>query len=327
MIVTQQDIDEFIEQYSDYQTDYVYLDEDELDKIHESGFIQFLSWLNENPQVILSTGLHEYTSTLDFPVHRRLSEMNVLFEEAQPLFRTVEGVWLLPQDISQKHDEPWGAWTHGQLKEMLALELKRDEDSIEKAEYILQNPTAELPSAKEIIEALEKSISLPKPDPTLFISPSLWTPSQQRGQVDSLKKTAISLIQAIQSEKIDLCSVSWRQFEEIVAALLSDLGMDIHINREVPQGGRDIIARGSLFPGCELVTIAVEVKHRAYVDRPQIQQAIYQNRAFPALMFVTSGHFSAGVIQEARLPENKMRLFLKDGVAIRDLIKSYAIKL
>lgn len=323
MIVTQQDIDEFVEHYSDYQTDYRYLNEDEINKKHESEFIQFLSWLNENPQVILCSGLHEYTSSRDFPVHRRLSEKNILEGEPQPMFRTVEGVWLLPSYISDHYDQPWLAWTHGELNRMLSLEIKGDAIG---AEEILKYPTAELPSAKEIIEALEKTISQPKPDPTLFVSPSLWTPNHQRGQVEALRNTTVSLIQAIQSEKIDLCSVSWKQFEDIIAELLSGLGMEIHINREVPQGGRDIIARGSLVPGSELVTIAVEVKHRNYIDRPLIQQAIYQNRIFPALMFVTSGHFSAGVIQEARLPENRMRLFLKDGVAIRDLIKCYALK-
>jgi hypothetical protein len=67
------------------------------------------------------------------------------------------------------------------------------------------------------------------------------------------------------------------------------------------------------------------VKHREFIDRPILQQAIYQNRHFPALMLVTSGHFSAGVIREVAKAENRMRVFLKDGVAVRDLIRNYRV--
>ena len=42
-----------------------------------------------------------------------------------------------------------------------------------------------------------------------------------------------------------------------------------------------------LIPGEEPIEMAVEVKHRAVVDRPQVQLALYQNRAYPALLFVT----------------------------------------
>jgi hypothetical protein len=98
--------------------------------------------------------------------------------------------------------------------------------------------------------------------------------------------------------------------------------MSIHVVRESPQGGRDIIARGQLIPHAEPVTIAVEVKHRPVVGRPEVQMALHQNRMFPALLFVTSGRFSGGVISEASLPENRMRLFLQDGVALRELLRT-----
>ncbi len=326
MIISQKDLDEFIEEYSDYQTDYRFLEQKEREKkIYDSEIPHFLIWLNENPQVVLSTGLHEYASHGKFSASSRLSNMNVLFPESQAMFRNVSGTWLLAKYIPGKYDEPWPAWTLAELQEMISLISTKGMGSDEE-DYIWENPSGILPSAKEIIESLEKLISTPRSDPTLFVSPSLWTPDRQRAQVDALRDSAVSLIDAINSEEVDLQNLHWRQFEEIVAELLSKLGMDIHVNQEHPQGGRDIIARGSLIPGSEMVTIAVEVKHREYVDRPIVQKAIYQNRMFPALMFVTSGRFSAGVIQEARLPENRMRLFLKDGVAIRDLIKLYGIK-
>jgi hypothetical protein len=65
------------------------------------------------------------------------------------------------------------------------------------------------------------------------------------------------------------------------------------------------------------------VKHRRTVVRPDIQKALWQNRQLPALLFVTSGRFTAGVLREKSLPENRLRLFLKDGEALGDLIRDY----
>jgi hypothetical protein len=48
-----------------------------------------------------------------------------------------------------------------------------------------------------------------------------------------------------------------------------------------------------------------------------------KNKHFPALMLVTSGKFTTGVVKEASKAENRMRVFLKDGVAVRDLIKRF----
>ena len=71
--------------------------------------------------------------------------------------------------------------------------------------------------------------------------------------------------------------------------------------------------------------MAVEVKHRRTIARLEIQKALWQNRQIPALLFVTSGRFTAGVLQEKALPENQLRLFLKDGEALGDLIRNYDI--
>lgn len=83
------------------------------------------------------------------------------------------------------------------------------------------------------------------------------------------------------------------------------------------------MARGELIPGQEPLTIAVEVKHRSVVDRPEIETALWQNRSFPALLFAISGRFTAGVFEEKSLPENQLRLFLKDGVALGDMLRDY----
>lgn len=113
------------------------------------------------------------------------------------------------------------------------------------------------------------------------------------------------------------------EFEDLVGELLFAAGLKIHMVREVPQGGRDLIARGTLIPDDEPVEMAIEVKHRRVVDRPQVQLALYQNRAYPALLFVTSGRFTAGVFKEKALEQNRFRLFLKDGFAVGDLIRTH----
>jgi hypothetical protein len=182
-----------------------------------------------------------------------------------------------------------------------------------------------MPSFDEILEAAGGFIDNPLVDPTVWVSPKLWTPSRQAFEKLHLQNTAISLIKNIRDENLQLDDLHWREFEEVVAEVLRGLGMEIHLVTENPQGGRDIIARAPAMAGIELATIAIEVKHRDVIDRPILQQAIQQNNHFPSLMLVTSGRFTAGVVREAAKPENRMRVSLKDGVAIRDMIKSYKL--
>ena len=109
------------------------------------------------------------------------------------------------------------------------------------------------------------------------------------------------------------------EFEDLVGEILLEGGLKIYKVRSHPQGGRDLIARGTLIPGEDPVEFAVEVKHRKIVDRPEVQLALQQNKAYPALLFVTSGRFTAGVFKEKAREENRFRLLLKDGVALGDL--------
>ena len=81
-------------------------------------------------------------------------------------------------------------------------------------------------------------------------------------------------------------SRAWRQLEYVDAELLRAQGIKIHRVTENPQGGRDIIGRVRL-PTGDLLTYAVEVKHRDVVDRPEVQTALVQNAHFPMLMMVT----------------------------------------
>lgn len=155
-------------------------------------------------------------------------------------------------------------------------------------------------------------------------SPALWTPYAQEEQRILLADSVAEILRSIRAEKVALADLSWKVLEDIVAEVLRRSGLDVYVVKDHPQGGRDIVARGELIPGQEPIQMAVEVKHKATVDRPDVQTALWQNRMYPTLLFVTSGRFTSGVLREKQLPENRLRLFLKDGIALGDLIRDYS---
>lgn len=138
-----------------------------------------------------------------------------------------------------------------------------------------------------------------------------------------LKTATQKILYELAMNKKDLSSIDWRTLEEIVAELLKDSGLEIILTPRSKDGGRDVIARGELIPG-EPSILAVEVKHKKLVDIGDLSAALYRNRHFPALLFATSGRFSTGVYKERRNQDNMMRLYLKDGVALTQLINQYA---
>lgn len=175
---------------------------------------------------------------------------------------------MIPSEISTNREEHWSGFSLELLK--YGRELRRrgelpDEESIyDEAEVIL-------PSFDLLIDAAVEISKNTLLDPTAFVSPRLWTPRQQDKEKEFLKESAIGIIKELQEENRDLESIRWNVFEELVAEILRKQGMEIHLVTESPQGGRDIIARGELIPGIEPLTIAVEVKHRRTVARPEVQ--------------------------------------------------------
>lgn len=152
--------------------------------------------------------------------------------------------------------------------------------------------------------------------------PNLWAPTVQRGQILSLKAAAERLLADVASGRMELRGLHWRELEELVAELLRSRGMAIHLTPRSHDSGRDIIARGELVPG-EPIEIAIEVKQKEHVGIGDLREALYANRHFPALMVATAGRFSAGVVSESCQPNNRMRLLLKDGVALSQWIDLY----
>ena len=178
-------------------------------------------------------------------------------------------------------------------------------------------------SFDDFITKLRGSITAPRVAPTTIWSPRMWTPNEQARQrrlVDDILRPHLNRWAV---KGLCLEDLNPSEFEDLVAELLFKAGLKVYKVRESPQGGRDLIARGSLIPDEEPVEMAVEVKHRKVVDRPEVQLALYQNRAYPALVFVTSGRFTAGVFKEKLLPDNCHRLLLKDGIAVGDMVRDH----
>lgn len=279
------------------------------------GELELNNWVAENPQVLMAGArLQEFVGGHSLPLYYRLVREGIILGGKHAAFRDYNGQWL----ISSCRDRCELLGYKVNTLERVVENLDTDED----VEDLLESALIELPSAENVIEEANKYVDNALVDPTTIISPKLWTPTAQEFEKKRVQSVALPIIRAIQAEKCELGSLHWRQLEDIVAEILRKSGMEIQKVRSAPQGGRDIIARVQLAPG-EMITMAVEVKHRAVVDRPELQTALYQNAQFPALMLVTSGRFSAGVIKEAALPENRLRLFLKDGVALGELINSY----
>ena len=155
----------------------------------------------------------------------------------------------------------------------------------------------------------------------VVVLPDLWLPPDKHGRIEVVDAT-VALLNAIKAERISLADASWRQLEQIVAELLRSRGMVVKLTPPSADGGRDILARGELLPG-EPMTLAVEVKHKPVVGLDEVRARLWANRQFPALLFATSGRYSAGVIREKQKPENHLRLILKDGIALGQWIKAY----
>ncbi len=281
----------------------------------DKNYKLFLNWLTNNPQVLMAgAGFHEFVGAHKSRLYSSLVGVIGGFTGPRPAFRNFTGLWLLPSLIPNDSEVTWDAYCLDTVKSIEHEEIDDDK---------LDDCIVELPNFSSIMAEAKRFIDNPVIDSTILMSPKMWTPQKQEEEKNRISTPATELILAMQKEKIDLSSLNWRQFEEVVAESLRRSGMEIHMVRESPQGGRDIVARGELIPGMEPITVAIEVKHRNFVDRPEVQKAIHQNRMFPALLFVTSGRFSAGVLRESQLRENRLRLFLKDGMAVRELLKRF----
>lgn len=169
---------------------------------------------------------------------------------------------------------------------------------------------------------LSKLATTHPPEKATVYMPALHTPLSNYPEI-RMQSAARGILEAIADERVALADLPWRRLEELIAELLHDSGLQVEITPRSHDGGRDVIARGELFPG-EPTVLAVEVKQMEVVPVATLRAALWANREFPALLFVTSGRFSAGVYREKADRGNVLRLYLKDGRALDQWIHTYA---
>lgn len=179
-------------------------------------------------------------------------------------------------------------------------------------------------SSNDLLTRLVDLSKAPLERTSVLAFSSLWSPSRVRpGEIQIVDATK-EIIRSVRSGRESLQQIGWRDLEEVVAEILRDQGMSISVTPRSHDGGRDIIARGELFG--EPIILAVEVKQKPVVGLSDTRSALYANRHIPALMLVTSGVFSAGVVAEKRREENHLRLLLKDGVALSQWLSAYGLR-
>jgi HJR/Mrr/RecB family endonuclease len=174
----------------------------------------------------------------------------------------------------------------------------------------------------KMIDNINKAIKNPPTNPFSLLLPAKLTYSNQTVYKNDFAKNVRSLIYEISKNEKSLDEIHPRQFEELIAVLLQNLGMDVELTPYTHDGGRDIIARSKLETG-DTIIMAVEAKRKKITELDDVQKALYANKNFPYLLLATSGRFSAGVIKEKNKPENEYRLILKDGVSIYQWIHTY----
>ena len=258
----------------------------------------------EHPHFLMTMGFDEYVA---FQNRRQFANLWIAAHASdtqQSIYRTPSGQWLML--YGSPHD----------LDGHFEFHSKSSVDHDFKYEKTI--------SLHSLFDRLYDIADTWAPDSKTLWHPKLWTPQSQSVEKSLLQSSIQHVLSELTGEQKTLAELSWHQLEELVAEILRFNGLEIHLVRETPQGGRDIVARGELIPGQEPITMAVEVKHRKVVDRPEVQKALWQNREYPALLFITSGRFTSGVIEEKSLSENRLRLFLKDGEALGDMIRDYS---
>jgi hypothetical protein len=303
MIITDSEVDE-LEELLDRVGMYYMFGDEVIDSPEDA------SYLSLRPHLLMPLGFDEYKA------------LNARADPAAAAKALVSfGILGLP-----RMEEYESLYREGQSGRWLWLDGIRPRDDGHDAVMFVGNGDSRLEiSVSRWLSVLRDCVQRPEEQSRTLWLPSLWTPSMQLSQTKHLAEAVPDILQAVHSEQRALRDVHWRQLEEIVAELLAARGLEIFLTPPSGDGGRDIVARGELVPG-EPTTIAIEVKQKDVVSLGDVRAALQANAEFPCLMIATAGRFSAGVTQERRREGNRLRLFLKDGVALAQWIDAYGLR-
>jgi hypothetical protein len=164
-------------------------------------------------------------------------------------------------------------------------------------------------------------LAMQTPGPGAVVLPELFHHPHEHPRIELVESTRV-LLDGLQRARIGFAELTWQQVEDMVAELLRTQGLQVSVTPRTKDGGRDLIARGELIPG-EPCLLAVEIKHKGVVGLDEVTSRLHRNKDFPALLFVTTGTFTAGVVREKSKPENFLRLLLKDRTALHQWIQAY----
>lgn len=121
-----------------------------------------------------------------------------------------------------------------------------------------------------------------------------------------------------------LYDLSPRKFEELVAAILKDMGFDVELTKATRDGGRDIIAHITNSV-CSFLT-HIECKKYAPDNKVGVGiirevMGVHQIRNATKSIIVTTGFFSKDAVKEAALVKN--HLDLKDFNDLKEWLQKY----
>ena len=274
-------------------------------EVHKALYLWGIDYYHQNPHLLFPSGFDEVryirgkTNVLKFIGDPFINEAFILGEEFAFFRWEKSGAWYL------LHESPYMG---GEFRFICQHDARKGLD---------------IPF-NYVLNTLKKAINTPLSKCCSIITPCLWTPDSQKNENIFLKEAIQHILRELIDQHLTLSELNWKEFECIVAEILRDRGVMIHrvVNR--PQGGKDLIVRGELIPG-EPMYMAVEIKHTDKVGVREVRSALKATEEYPSLLFVTSGRFTAGVINEKRRQSNQLRLLLKDGAALGDMIRKYGI--
>ena len=273
-----------------------------------------LPFLRRNLHLLIPCGFDEVRIE-QAPLRELAEAMNVPFRERFPdapeqdWFEGAQGAGLALGWGFRCRDTRSGVW-FSKLVLDRASQTLCIRSTNEERRFVLQ----------EVVERCELALRAPG-HPAVMVLPNLWRPPETHASIELVDATR-AILRALQDGDTTMSALTWQQLEDIVAELLRQRGLEVQLTPRRKDGGRDILARGELIPG-EPAVLAVEVKHKGVVGLDDVRSRLHANREFPALMFATSGRFSAGVVREKEKPENFLRLWLRDGTALGSWINEY----
>ena len=146
-----------------------------------------------------------------------------------------------------------------------------------------------------------------------------WAADQEAADPAEIECVSSRVLELLKTRPDDLHRLSPREFEELVAELISRLGYDIHLMPGTRDGGVDIIASRS--DSLAQQRLLVQCKRyrpdrRVGVEKVRELYGVVQQERATGGVIATTSYFTKGAVEEQR--RIKYAMTLKDVEAIRE---------